>query len=207
METKSKQEDIYYTIENPASAEIKIKSSRFIANASPAANKETAMNVLEEVRARFHDASHNCFAYKIGKAGNTFRYADDGEPTGTAGKPILFAINKFNVSDIVIVVTRYFGGTRLGVGGLARAYNQSANEVLSQCTIKPVYITTSIRVFCTYEDIDSIKKLISAEAISFKEIYHDAVEIIAEIPNSKIEEFTGKVTSLSKGRAGFVIEK
>jgi uncharacterized YigZ family protein len=205
METKSKDTDIYYTIDKRERAEIKIKGSRFIASAAHAAAKEDAMAFVDKIRAEFHDATHNCFAYRIGPDGMEFRAVDDGEPSGTAGKPILFSIKKFDLSDCAVVVTRYYGGVKLGVGGLARAYSDSAVEALSLCEKKPVYRTMKIKVFCTYEDISVIKKLVDQTAVSFDEIYHDAVEITADIPLSKSKSFMALVTSSTRGRAGTVV--
>lgn len=197
--------DIYYTIENKERSEIKIKGSKFIASAIPVGGKENAMNFLNDIRSEFHDATHNCFAYKIGPEGLEFRYSDDGEPNGTAGKPILFSIQKHTLSDVLVVVTRYFGGTKLGVGGLSRAYGDAADEVLKITRKRPVYIIVPVKVFCTYEDIDPVKRIVSKMAISFEEDYHDAIEMLVSIPRSKVEEFTKTITSATSGRAGTVV--
>lgn len=197
--------DTYYTISSAVRSEIKIKGSRFIGSAIPVATKETAMAELEKVRKEFFDATHNCFAYRFGSDGLEFRTADDGEPNGSAGKPILFSIQKAQASDILVVVTRYFGGTKLGVGGLARAYSESATDVLNQCEIVPVHRTTGVKIFCTYEDVDVIKKLIEKHAISYEQNYHDAVEFVAYIPQSQVETFTQSVTTSTNARAGTII--
>jgi len=197
--------DIYYTIENKERIEIKIKASRFIASVAPIIKKDDAMAFLKDIQAEFHDARHNCFAYKLGPEGMEYRYSDDGEPNGSAGKPILFSIQKHNVSDVLVVVTRYFGGIKLGVGGLARAYGDAAHEVLQLARKRPVYIIVPIRVFCTYEDIDPVKRIVGKMAITYEEEYHDAVEILANIPRSKVEDFTRTITSATNGRAGTVV--
>lgn len=197
--------DIYYTIENKERIEIKVKGSKFIASAIQVSNKEEAMIFLKDIRSEFHDATHNCFAYKIGPEGMEFRFSDDGEPNGTGGKPILFSIQKHDLSNILVVVTRFYGGTKLGVGGLARAYGGAANDVLSITKKLPVYIIVQIRVFCTYEDIDPVKRIVSKMAITFDEEYHDVIEILASIPRSKVDEFTRMITSATSGRAGTVV--
>jgi uncharacterized YigZ family protein len=201
----AEKSDIYYTIENKERVEIKIKASRFIASAMPVVEKEEAMAFLKDIQSEFHDARHNCFAYKIGPEGMEFRYSDDGEPNGTGGKPILFSIQKHNVSDVLVVVTRYFGGTKLGVGGLARAYGDAAHEVLQISKKMPVYVIVPVRVFCTYEDIDPVKRIVGKMAITFEEEYHDAIEMLANIPRSKVKEFTQTITSATNGRAGTVV--
>ena len=202
METLSKEIDIYYTIDKQETAEIKILGSRFIAHANHASSKEIALDFLNNIKLQYHDATHNCFAYKIGKNGLEFRAVDDGEPSGSAGKPILFSINKHKLSDIIVVVTRYFGGKKLGVGGLARAYSQSADEVLKKCERKKIHITTPVKIICTYEDLDVIKRLLSKESVSFEEKYHDVAEFVAHVPSSNTESFIDMVISSTKARAG-----
>ncbi len=120
MESKTTGIDIYYTIEKIETEEIKIKGSKFIGTAAHTPTKESAMEFLTLMRSQFFDATHNCYAYRIGWNGMEYRFSDDGEPNGTGGKPILFTLSKFEVSDLIVVVTRYFGGTKLGVGPLAR---------------------------------------------------------------------------------------
>ncbi|MGA1307226.1 MAG: IMPACT family protein, partial [Candidatus Kapaibacteriota bacterium] len=101
--------DFYLTIQQRERASIKVRGSEFIATAIPVSSKDQAHKELEMLRSEFWDATHNCFAYRIGKSGLEFRTSDDGEPSGSAGKPILFMLNKYAVSDILLVVTRYYG--------------------------------------------------------------------------------------------------
>ncbi len=199
--------DIYYTIQSGCREETKVKGSRFIASVSPAKSKEAALDFLDGIKSEFFDATHNCFAFRFGSEGLEFRAADDGEPSGSAGKPILFAIKKFNISDIIIVVTRYFGGTKLGVGGLARAYSDVAELALSKCKKKPVHLTTPVTIHCTYEDVGTVKKLIEQYAVSVEESYTDSVHIIAKIHNSDVEEFSGLIVNKTAGRAGTIIKR
>jgi uncharacterized YigZ family protein len=202
MDTLSKDPDIYYTIGKAETAEVKVKASKFVASASPVSSKVLAIEFLNNIKTKFHDASHNCFAYRIGKDGLEFRISDDGEPSGTGGKPILFSINKFKISDVIVVVTRYFGGKKLGVAGLARAYANAADEVLKSCKIIPVFITTPVKIQCVYEDLDVVKKIISEKAVSFEEKYHDSVEIVAHVLSSKADNFVTLIIANTKGRAG-----
>ncbi len=194
------KQDIYYTIEQSEIAEIKIKGSKFIGYAAPAASREIAMEFLEGIRAKHFDATHNCYAFKIGKEGIDYRYSDDGEPNGTAGKPILYTFTKFDVSDIIVVVTRYFGGTKLGVGGLVRAYSDASEAVLEQCTKKIIHCTSPVQVHCTYEDINTVKRLLSQYAISMDEEYTDKVVITAEIHKSKAQSFCDEVYKHTNGK-------
>jgi uncharacterized YigZ family protein len=207
MNQQLSKSDVYYTIEKTKRTEIKVKGSRFIATAISVSTKEEAISFLENIRSEFHDATHNCFAYIIGSDGLEFRASDDGEPSGTAGKPILFAMKKYEFCNAITVVTRYFGGTKLGVGGLARAYSDSAMEVMKLCSRKTLYKTANLTVYCTYQDLSAIKKLVEEYAVAVDETYEDSISFRLEIPISMIEKFTGLVTSLTKGRAGTVREK
>lgn len=197
--------DFYLTIQQRERASIKVRGSEFIATAIPVASKEQAQKELEGLRSEFWDATHNCFAYRIGKSGLEFRTSDDGEPTGSAGKPILFVLNKYDVSDILMVVTRYYGGTKLGIGGLARAYSEAAGMVLESCVKIPIYSSKDIRVMCIYEDVAIIRRIIEAYAINSDSEYRDAVEFIARIPESQCDAFIQEVISSTAGRAGAMI--
>jgi uncharacterized YigZ family protein len=122
--------DFFYTIDKPAVAEYKDRGSKFIAYALPLQSVGDFKLKLEDIKKEHPKASHHCFAYRIGIDNNTFRVSDDGEPSGTAGKPILGQIDSKNLTDIVIIVVRYFGGTLLGVPGLVNAYKSTAAMVL-----------------------------------------------------------------------------
>jgi uncharacterized YigZ family protein len=197
--------DYYYTIQQRERSSMKVRGSEFIATAIPVTTKEQALKELESLRSEFWDATHNCFAYRIGKSGFEFRTSDDGEPSGSAGKPILFVLNKYEVSDVLLVVTRYYGGTKLGIGGLARAYSDATSAVLETCIRVPVYSAKDIRVMCIYEDVAIIRRLIDAYAINSDSEYRDAVEFIARIPESQCEAFMQEVISATAGRAGAMI--
>jgi uncharacterized YigZ family protein len=128
-----KEAEYYYTVEKAAIAEFKDRGSKFIAYSFPIRNTTDFKKNLQEIKKEHPKASHHCFAYRQGTDGNNFRVSDDGEPSGTAGKPILGQIDSKKLTDILIVVVRYFGGTLLGVPGLINAYKTSAALVL-QCT-------------------------------------------------------------------------
>jgi uncharacterized YigZ family protein len=203
LNTNTLDIDKYYTIQEKTETEIKIKGSKFIGYAAPANSRDMALNFLEEIRAKHFDATHNCYAFQIGWGKNDFRAVDDGEPSGSAGKPILFTIQKFDVSDIIVIVTRYFGGTKLGVGGLMRAYSTTAEEVLKLCKKKIVNRTNSVKIICRYEEISLVKRILDETAISFAEEYSDKIEILAQIPISKTNNFIKQIylTTNSKAQA------
>ncbi len=207
VETDTEHTDRYFTIENKSRIEYKERGSKFIATAIPIATKEHALEELEEIQKEFFDATHNCYAYRLGIHGLVFRAVDDGEPGGSAGKPILFAIQKYAVSDTLVVVTRYFGKTKLGVGNLARAYAHSAETVLQTCSKKAVYRTHTVRVFTTYEDLKLVLPLIEKYSVHTKSDYRDAVEFELKIMISDIPTFVESINSVTNARAGSVIEE
>lgn len=128
------EEKEYFTLIEPTRHETRIKRSVFIGSLSPAADRTSAEENLAEIRSEFHDATHNCFAYRIDEG--DFRFSDDGEPSGTAGMPILKMLEKYNLLQSLLVVTRYFGGIKLGTGGLARAYSRCAEETVQNSRLK-----------------------------------------------------------------------
>jgi len=197
------ERDYYLTIEEKTSAEVKIDKSRFIGHCCPIESVDDALSELEKIRVEHYNATHNCWAYSIGGGGLEYRYSDDGEPNNTAGKPILFSIRKSGLSDILVVVTRYYGGKKLGKGGLIRAYSEAADLALALSKSKKVMLTETYEVFCTYEDINQIKRLLSEFAYKYEEEYTDSIRILAEIPLSSIKIFTDRVTQDTAARAGW----
>lgn len=141
------EQDCYYTIDKHTVAEFKDRGSRFIAYAFPLSSVEDFKKKLEEIKKEHPKATHHCFAYRIGNDGNTFRVSDDGEPSGTAGKPILGQIDSKQLTDILVIVVRYFGGTLLGVPGLIHAYKTATALVLQ---VTPV-VQKSIEVNYTLQ--------------------------------------------------------
>jgi len=127
--------DEYLTISEPFEGFFKDRGSKFLAFAYPVSTEEEIKAIQEQLRSDYHDARHHCFAYMLGKDKNIFRANDDGEPSSTAGKPILGQINSFELTNILIIVIRYFGGTKLGVSGLINAYKTAAEEALKNAKI------------------------------------------------------------------------
>ncbi len=118
------------TINTRSRIENRVRGSRFIATAIPISSREHVSEAIDDLRKEFWEASHHCYAYQLAPDGSDYRFSDDGEPSGSAGKPILLVLQRAELLDTLIVVTRYFGGTKLGVGGLARAYGEAAADVL-----------------------------------------------------------------------------
>lgn len=195
----------YATVAQEARAEITIKRSVFISCIAPAPSKSDAQSYLEALRAEHRDAVHHCFAYRIGPEGMEYRMSDDGEPSGTAGKPLLFALQRSGLSDAVLVVVRYYGGVKLGVGPLARAYSEAAQAVLGTCVRVAVVPMTHLSIFCTYDDVSRITELLNEVQATYEPQYSDAVTFVAMIPASKMAFVQEEVVSRTNARAGFSI--
>ena len=129
------EEDSYLTLAEPAEALYKEKGSKFLAYAYPVSSEEQIRECLDALRKRYYDATHHCYAWRLGADGQNYRVNDDGEPSSTAGRPILGQLLSYGVTDVLVVVVRYFGGTKLGVSGLIAAYKESAAAVLSAAQI------------------------------------------------------------------------
>ncbi|GAB6188271.1 hypothetical protein JCM30566_00100 [Marinitoga arctica] len=150
--------EIYYSILNSVETTIKIKRSEFIGNVKKVHTEEAAKEFIKEISTKYRNATHNCWAYKIDDI--KFNYSDDGEPSGTAGKPIFGVIEKYNLKNIAIVVTRYFGGVKLGVRGLIDAYSQCAEKTIKSSKIGK-YINLKIyQVITDYSKYAEIERLL-----------------------------------------------
>ena len=140
----------YRTLKSPIQAEIKDKGSRFLAFAYPVQTAEQVRKHVDDLRQEHHKARHWCYAYRLGVDGNQFRANDDGEPSGSAGRPILGQIDSFELTDVLVVVVRYFGGTLLGVPGLIHAYKTSTQMALENAQIIEKNIEKTVRIRCEY---------------------------------------------------------
>ena len=146
-----------FIIKEGGQGEIVEKKSRFIATVLPIDTEEEALQYIEKIKKKYWDARHNCFAFVIGSNNEIQRFSDDGEPQGTAGKPILETLLNENLHNTLIVVTRYFGGTLLGTGGLVRAYGQSSKEGIRNSVIQKVWEGISFKLTVDYNRIGKIK--------------------------------------------------
>jgi len=161
--------DEFRTLDGTAGAETKVQGSRFIERVLPVETKEAAERTVAALRKEFHDATHHCYAYRIGTRGDQFRYNDDGEPSGTAGKPILAAIDKLGLTNVLLVVIRYFGGTKLGTGGLARAYAEAAEAALGRAKVVIQYETESLIAAFPHSQTGNVMHVVSKLAVQIVE--------------------------------------
>ena len=154
--------DTYKTIEKPYESEVyKVKGSKFIGYAFPVTDENQVKNYIKEVKEKHYKARHWCYAWEIGYQDRAkFRANDDGEPSNSAGQPILGQIHSFGVTNILVVVVRYFGGTKLGVGGLVSAYKIAAKKVLEEAEIVEKTINYSFDIQFEYKDMDKILRIL-----------------------------------------------
>lgn len=168
--------DSYQTIERISIAEYKDKGSRFIAYAFPVDTSEAIQQQLTMLKAEHPKAVHHCYAFRIGTDKNNWRAQDDGEPSGSAGKPILGQIDSFGLTNLLIVVVRYFGGTLLGVPGLIQAYKSASRQALQSASIITRQLETACCIRCAYERQFDIMKLLKQRKIPFT-VHAEAEEI------------------------------
>lgn len=153
-------EDTYKTIVGPSEGLYKDKGSKFLAFAAPVQTAEEAMAFVEKIRKEYHDARHVCYAFMLGYERNTFRANDDGEPSGTAGKPILGQINSANLTNIVVAVVRYFGGILLGTSGLIVAYKTAAAEAINAAETIEKLVEQPIMFTYGYESMNQVMRIV-----------------------------------------------
>ncbi len=178
----------FKTIENDATAIVEEKRSKFIANIFKINSVEEAENKLQEVKKKYYDARHNCFAYIVEDEGILKKkFSDDGEPSGTAGSPILNVIEKNELCNVLIVVTRYFGGILLGAGGLVRAYTESAAKAVNETNILEKEEGYEIEILINYQDLDKFKYYCNQNKIKIVDIKY-LENIICRIEVTKEEK-------------------
>ena len=161
--------DQYLTIESPSEGIYKEKGSKFLSFAFPAENEKSIKQHLETLKKQYHDARHHCFAWRLGPELSRYRANDDGEPSGSAGKPIFGQIKSRELSDLLVVVVRYFGGTKLGVGGLINAYRSAASDALVQSSIIERRVYDRLKVEFEYEHMNAVMKVIKDLKLDFEE--------------------------------------
>ncbi|HRS54308.1 MAG TPA: YigZ family protein [Bacteroidales bacterium] len=138
--------DTYLTIESPAEGIFKDKGSKFLSIAYPINNEIESKNLLDKVKSKYYNANHHCYAYRLGYNGEKYKYSDDKEPSGTAGKPILGQLISKNLTNIIVIIVRYFGGTKLGISGLINAYQQATISVINNANIIEKIIKENITI-------------------------------------------------------------
>jgi uncharacterized YigZ family protein len=193
----SAQPDAYKTISAPSTGEFKDRGSKFIGYAYPVRSEEEALTHLEALRKEHFKARHHCFAWRLGPDGSRFRANDDGEPGGTAGRPILGQIDSFGLTDVVIIVVRYFGGTLLGTSGLIQAYRESAAEALRQAVVVEKIVRDYFRMDFDYALMPDVMQAVKKNGLEIvQEQYGDRGMLDIGIRQSEVAATLLQVKSM-----------
>ena len=190
----------YKTLMKRAEDEFIVNKSRFIGHACPCETEEEALGFLAEMREKYKDASHNCYAYIIGANMGIMRYSDDGEPGGTAGMPIIEVLKARGVTNCCCVVTRYFGGILLGAGGLVRAYTKGAVVALDACGIGVMHPTARYLMDVPYPMLSRMEYFLQSEPVEIEDkAFTDTVTLTLLVKCADEEALTKRVTDVSEG--------
>jgi uncharacterized YigZ family protein len=183
------------------SSEIVVVNSRFITNIAKATSVDETKQFLADIRAQMPDASHHVYAFRVGYGNSVIEgRSDDGEPSGTAGPPILAVLRGTEIGDVIVIVTRYFGGTKLGTGGLVRAYSEAARIGLNALKTEFKIEKKILGIECAYSHYDSIKRLISQhKGVVDDEVFSADITILATFAVEDIPQFTTNLTELTAG--------
>jgi uncharacterized YigZ family protein len=192
----------YYSISGPVQADLVVKGSKFIAQSAPTQSKEEAEAFVQTTSLKYQDATHNCFSYKVGVGDATaFRFRDAGEPSGTAGRPILQAIEKKNLTNLCVVVTRYYGGTKLGTGGLVRAYGSAALAALNCAEIVMHHPSTKLLLRFSYEFANLVHQAIDKfNGQVLESRFEKETVYLVELTATDEIEFQDQVRGLLRGK-------
>lgn len=198
--------DAYSTLAGTGHSDLKIQRSRFISLAAPAADEPAARDVIADMAKQYHDSRHVCFGWRLGCGPiYTENRNDAGEPSGTAGEPILAAIRRADLSDCVVIVVRYFGGVKLGTGGLQRAYGQGADEALAAAPVREVLLGRLFTLGFAYNQQKTLTKLLTAHGGEIRqEDYTDVVTWTIWLPHSRWAAFAASVTEATAAQVKVV---
>ena len=194
----------YKTVYRGGQGEIEEKKSRFIAQVLPIQSEAEALDFLAKTKKQYWDARHNCFAYTLGRNFELQRCSDDGEPSGTAGRPMLDVLTREGIHNCIVVVTRYFGGTLLGTGGLVRAYQKATQEGLAASTIIEKRQGIELSVTTDYNGIGKLQYLTAKNQITTIDTrYTDHVELDLMVPAEQLQDFCTEITEATSAAAKF----
>ncbi len=200
--------DRYKTVYSGGVAEIIEKKSRFIATVQPVKSEEEALEFIETMRKKYWNATHNCFAYVIGEHFQVQRCSDDGEPSGTAGKPMLDVLLGEEIHDVVVVVTRYFGGTLLGTGGLVRAYSGATKEGLLASNVITKTYGRKLDIQTDYTGLGKIQYILGQRGLTIlNSTYTDKVELEVLVPADEVNALLAEIREGTNGQAGLELQK
>ncbi|MBQ9184550.1 MAG: YigZ family protein [Bacteroidales bacterium] len=190
-------EDKYKSIAAPSEGLFKDNGSRFLAFAYPVESVEEVKPLVDALKKEYHDARHHCFAYRIGHKGDVFRANDDGEPSGSAGRPILGQIDSAGLSDVLVVVVRYFGGIKLGIPGLIRAYKTSTADALTSASVIEKTACKAFKIEFDYLSMNSVMKVLKDMGLpQSDQQFGEKCSIGTRVPLSQIDSFTDRIAHI-----------
>lgn len=202
METKQEY-DKYIMLSKGAQAELVEKKSRFIATVRPVSTEEEAVAFIDEMKKKYYDARHNCSAFVIGSKGELTRSSDDGEPSGTAGRPMLEVLTGSGIRNVAVVVTRYFGGVLLGTGGLVRAYSGAVKMALEQCETITRRFGVQLMIRTDYNGVGKIQYLLGSRNVVIQDsVYAADVKMTVLVPIEEYEKLCKELVEATNGRVG-----
>ena len=202
IENKQEYEQ-YRMLSKGAQAELVEKKSRFIATIRPVSSEEEAVAFIEEMKKKYYDARHNCSAFVIGSKGELTRSSDDGEPSGTAGRPMLEVLTGSGIRNIAVVVTRYFGGVLLGTGGLVRAYSGAVKMALEQCETITRRYGVQMLIKTDYNGVGKIQYLLGSKDVVIQDsVYAADVQMTVLVPIEEYDRLCKELVETTNGRVG-----
>lgn len=191
------ERDTFHTLESPSETSLRERSSRFLAFAYPVSDEEGIVRRIDVLRRKYYDATHHCYAWRLGPRGERYRANDDGEPSGTAGRPILAQLLAREVTDALVVVVRYFGGTKLGTSGLIAAYREAASAALDAARIVERTVDVHLRVDFPYEAMNEVMRIVKDEQPRIEDQRFDnRCTLRLAIRSSRSEELAGKLKKI-----------
>ncbi|MBD5217013.1 MAG: YigZ family protein [Bacteroidales bacterium] len=189
--------DIYYTLSGPGEGKYTEKMSRFLSFAFPVESADRAKEIIKKIQNEYHDSRHVCWAYMIGPDRTEWQLNDNGEPSGTAGKPILGQINSFGLTDVLIAVVRYFGGIKLGTSGLIVAYREAARLAIENAGVREMFKMSEISVTFPYMSMNDVMKLAKMDGVEIvRQTFDNTCEITLRTRDEKFSELSGKLLAV-----------
>lgn len=186
---------------------IEIKKSRFISIGIYVSSAKEAKEIIKKTRKEYPDSSHVVHAFLSGPSADIFGFSDDREPSGTAGRPVLEVVKGSGITNIIVLVVRYFGGTKLGTGGLVKAYTEAAQKVLESLPVQELVTKVQFKIDLTYDLYDQIIKILNLHSAEFEEpVFDTMIHIFGKIPEQKLNDADEAVRDVSAGKVRFVNE-
>ncbi len=192
-------DDTYLSLAKPSEGLYKEKGSKFIALAFPVISEKDISLILDSVKKTYHDARHHCYAYRLGKEGEIFKANDDGEPKHSAGDPILGQLRSFSISNVLVIVVRYFGGTKLGIGGLITAYKTATADAINNGVILKKIVSKRINIQFPYAAMNAIMSIIKHYNLdNFNQVFEINCQMDVEIRDALFEEVIEQLKKYGK---------